>query len=104
MFALAPSLGGLFGRLVSMSTLLIIPAYLFSAIALSLDQTESGVMRVIGMMAAIASICVAAAANLSDALVALVLVLATAPLFVVNQRSTRISAGSVGFDRRSTTP
>jgi len=104
MFALAPSLGGLFGRLVSMSTLLIIPAYLFSAIALSLDQTESGVMRVIGMMAAIASICVAGAANLSDALVALVLVLATAPLFVVNQRSTRISARPVGFDRRPPTP
>ncbi len=87
MFTLAPSLGGLVSRLVSMSTLRIIPAYLFSAVALSLDKTESRAMRVVGMVAAIACIGIAAAADLSDALLALVLVLATAPLFVVNQRS-----------------
>ncbi len=100
MFALSPSLGGLFGRLVSMSTLLIIPAYLFSAVALALDPTESGVMRIVGMAAAISSICVAAAANLSDALIALVLVLATAPLFVLNQRSSEIAARPVVADHR----
>jgi arginine:agmatine antiporter len=100
MFALSPSLGGLFGRLVSMSTLLIIPAYLFSAIALALDQTESGVMRIIGMAAAIASISVAAAANMSDALVALVLVLATAPLFVLNQHTSEKAARPVVADPR----
>jgi arginine:agmatine antiporter len=88
MFALAPSLGGLFGRLVSVSTLLIIPAYLFSAIALSLDKTEGKPMRLVGMAAAVAVICVAAAADPSDALLAFVLVLATAPLFALNQRTT----------------
>ena len=62
MFALAPSLGGLFSRLVSVSTLLIIPAYLFSSIALSLDKTENRSMRLVGLAAAVASILVAAAA------------------------------------------
>jgi arginine:agmatine antiporter len=95
LFALTPSLGDLFGRLVSMSTLLIIPAYLFSSIALSLDRTETGAMRIIGMAAAIASIAVAAAANLSDALIALILVFATAPLFALNQRSGEIAAASM---------
>jgi arginine:agmatine antiporter len=95
LFALTPSLGGLFGRLVSMSTLLIIPAYLFSSIALSLDKTETGVMRLIGMAAAIASISVAAAANLSDALIALIMVLATAPLFALNQRSGEIATPEI---------
>ena len=85
--ALAPSLGGLFGRLVSVSTLLIIPAYLFSAVALSLDPAEIRSMRLVAMAAAIACILVAAAADRSDALLALLLVLATAPLFVLNQRS-----------------
>jgi arginine:agmatine antiporter len=91
LFALAPSLGGLFGRLVSVSTLLIIPAYLFSAVALSLDVAEGRPMRAVGMAAAIGTIFVAAAANLSDALLALVLVLATAPLFVLNRRSAAIN-------------
>jgi arginine:agmatine antiporter len=95
LFALTPSLGGLFSRLVSMSTLLIIPAYLFASVALSLDRTETAVMRAVALLAAIASICVAAAANLSDALIALILVLATAPLFVLNQRSGGIVAPSV---------
>ncbi len=92
MFALAPSLGGLFGRLVSVSTLLIIPAYLFSAIALALDKTESKAMRLVGMAAGIAAISVAAAADPSDALLALVLVLATAPMFALNQRTATIAA------------
>jgi arginine:agmatine antiporter len=91
LFALAPSLGGLFGRLVSVSTLLIIPAYLFSAVALSLDVAEARLMRAVGMAAAIGTILVAAAADLSDALLALVLVLATAPLFVLNRRSATIN-------------
>jgi arginine:agmatine antiporter len=92
--ALAPSLGGLFGRLVSVSTLLIIPAYLFSAVALSLDPAEVRWMRVVAMTAAVACILVAAAADLSDALLALLLVLATAPLFVLNQRSGRATAST----------
>lgn len=87
LLALTPSVGGLFGRLVSVSTLLIIPAYLFSAIALSLDRTENKPMRAVGVIASVATILVAAAAAPSDALLALVLVLATAPLFVLNQRS-----------------
>jgi arginine:agmatine antiporter len=87
LFSLAPSLGGVFSRLVSMSTLLVIPAYLFSAVALSLDKAETGLLRIVGLAAAITSIVVAGAAEGSDALVALVLVLATAPLFAVNQRN-----------------
>jgi arginine:agmatine antiporter len=90
--ALAPSMGDLFGRLVSMSTLLIIPAYLYSAIALSLDKTDGKSMRLIGMAAAVACIGVVAAAQLSDALLALVLVLLTAPLFVINRRSASTDA------------
>ena len=93
LFALSPSLGGLFGRLVSVSTLLIIPAYLFSAVALSLDAAESRAMRLVAMMAAVACIFVAAAADLPDALLALLLVLATAPLFVLNQRSGKAASG-----------
>jgi arginine:agmatine antiporter len=101
MFALAPSFGGLFSRLVSVSTLLIIPAYLFSAIALSLDNTECRSMRLVGMAAAIAAISVAAAANTSDALLALVLVRVTAPLFVLNQRGGQAAAPLVADHRRS---
>lgn len=81
--SLAPTLGALFGRLASMSTLLIIPAYLFSGVALALDETENSFMRMIGLAAGIASICIAAAADPSDARVAMVFVLATAPLFVL---------------------
>lgn len=58
MFALSPSLGGLFSRLVSVSTLLIIPAYLFSSSALSLDKTENRSMRLVGLAATVASILV----------------------------------------------
>ena len=104
MFALAPSLGGLFGRLVSMSTLLIIPAYLFSAVALSLDKTESNSMRFVGMAAAVVTICIAAAAEPSDALLALVLVLATAPLFIVNQRSSASAKPQTVLDYRGPAP
>lgn len=98
--ALSPTLGGLFGRLVSMSTLLIIPAYLFSGIALALDVEERGAMRLVGLLAAIACILVAAAAETSDALIALILVLATAPLFVFNRRG----AGAARPDVSATTP
>jgi hypothetical protein len=57
-------------------------------------------MDAASMAAAISSICVAAAADLSDALVALVLVLATAPLFVLNQRSSEIASRPVVADHR----
>jgi hypothetical protein len=46
-------------------------------------------MRLIGMAAAVACIGVVAAASLSDALLALLLVLATAPLFILNRRSAK---------------
>jgi arginine:agmatine antiporter len=101
MFALAPSFGGLFSRWGSVSTLLIIPAYLFSAIALSLDNTECRSMRLVGVAAAIAAISVAAAANTSDALLALVLVLVTAPLCVLNQRAGQAAPHLVADHRRS---
>jgi arginine:agmatine antiporter len=90
LFSLSPSMGGLFGRLVSMSTLLIIPAYLFSSVALALDRTEGGTLRLVGLAAAVACIAVAATADVKDALVAFVLVLATAPLFVVNRRRAEL--------------
>ena len=104
MFALAPSLGGLFSRLVSVSTLLIIPAYLFSSIALSLDKTENRSMRLVGLAAAVASILVAAAADSSDALLAFVLVLATAPLFVLNRRANEIAAPELRLKYRPPAP
>jgi arginine:agmatine antiporter len=91
LFALAPSMGSLFGRLVSVSTLLIIPAYLFSSVALSLDVTEGKSMRLMGLAAALACILVAAAAEPVDALLAFVLVLATGPMFALNQRSATVA-------------
>ncbi|HTW28750.1 MAG TPA: amino acid permease [Acetobacteraceae bacterium] len=102
--SLAPSLGGIFGRLVSMSTLLIIPAYLFSAVALSLDAAERRTMRALGLLAAIAVIGVAAAANLSDALIALVLVLATAPLFAFRRIPTAATRSETIANRSTAAP
>jgi arginine:agmatine antiporter len=98
LFSLAPSLGGLFGRLVSMSTLLIIPAYLFSSVALALDRAEGGWLRFVGLAAGISCIAVAAAADLRDALVAFVLVLAMAPLFVFNRRAAEGTAPEKAAD------
>jgi HAMP domain-containing protein len=61
-------------------------------------------MRLVGMAAAIASILVAAAADSSDALLAFVLVLATAPLFVLNRRAHEIAAPELNLEYRPPTP
>ena len=87
--SLAPTLGGLFGRLVSMSTLLLIPAYLFSSVALAISDDQRFAMRLVGFLAAVAMVYVASTASPGDALLALILVLATAPLFVLNRRTAR---------------
>ncbi len=89
---LAPTLGNLFGRLVSMSTLMLIPAYLFSAVALGMSQGESPVMRAVGFITAVALVYIASTAAPADALLAFVLVLATAPLFIVNRRRADATA------------
>lgn len=83
---LAPTLGNLFGRLVSMSTLMLIPAYLYSAVALGLSREERPLMRAVGFVAAVSLVYIASTASAADALLAFVLVLATAPLFIVNRR------------------
>ena len=61
-------------------------------------------MRLVGMAAAIASILVAAAADSFDALPAFVLVLATAPLFVLNRRAKEIAARELRLDYRPPAP
>jgi arginine:agmatine antiporter len=86
---LAPTLGNLFGRLVSMSTLMLIPAYLYSSVALGLSPGERPLMRGVGFVAAVSLVYIASTAQAEDALLAFVLVLATAPLFIVNRRRAR---------------
>jgi arginine:agmatine antiporter len=83
---LAPTLGNVFGRLVSMSTLMLIPAYLFSSVALGLSTSERPLMRGVGFVTAVSLVYIASTAAPADALLAFVLVLATAPLFIVNRR------------------
>ncbi len=71
-----------------MSTLIVIPAYLFSSVALAISAGRGITIRLVGFLAAIAMVYIAGTAAPGDALLALVLVLATAPLFVLNRRKT----------------
>lgn len=80
LITLAPTSGGLFGRLVSMSTLLILPAYIVAAVAMA--RAETGLLRAAGVVGAAFGVWVATTPSAEDALITLMLVLIPAPLFV----------------------
>jgi arginine:agmatine antiporter len=78
---LAPTVGGVFNRLVSISVLLILPAYIFACV--SLVREVQGAMRWVAIGTAMLCVYIASSADPGDALIALLLVLVTAPLFVM---------------------
>lgn len=90
--ALSPTFAGAFDKLVSMSTLMLMPAYLFSAVALAISDCAKPVARVIGLAAAVAMLYIVSTSAPEDALLALILVLATAPLFIFNRRQRIVEA------------
>ena len=77
-----------------MSTLLILPAYIFAAVAMA--RAESGWLRFVGVMGAVFGVWVASTPSANDALITLLFVLLAAPPTALG-RAGHVAEAAVGF-------